>query len=422
LTEPGTDSAFRDRPPHQSLARFREMRDGRHPEGSMVLRARIDMRSPNLNLRDPALYRIRFASHHRTADQWCIYPMYDYAHPLSDALENITHSLCTLEFEDHRPFYDWVLERLAEGGFFRRPLPQQTEFARLNLYYTVTSKRKLQELVASGRVSGWDDPRMPTLVGLRRRGFTAESIQLFCERIGVSKANQWVDPSVLEIALRDDLEPKARRAMAVLDPVRLTIENWPPGHREACQAPWHPQHPGWGQRQFHCTALLWVERDDVRANAEQGFFRLFPGNSVRLRYGFVIECTAVDVDANGSITGVRARYFDDSRSGTAGADRYKVKGNIHWVSDDEALEAEVHLYETLFSDPQPDSGDKDWLALINPQAHRIVKAQLEPSLLQAKPADHFQFERLGYFVADRIEHRAGRAVFQRTVGLKQAAR
>lgn len=422
LTEPGTDSAFRDRPPHQSLARFREMRDGRHPEGSMVLRARIDMRSPNLNLRDPALYRIRFASHHRTAYQWCIYPMYDYAHPLSDALENITHSLCTLEFEDHRPFYDWVLERLAEGGFFRRPLPQQTEFARLNLYYTVTSKRKLQELVASGRVSGWDDPRMPTLVGLRRRGFTAESIQLFCERIGVSKANQWVDPSVLEIALRDDLEPKARRAMAVLDPVRLTIENWPPGHREACQAPWHPQHPGWGQRQFHCTALLWVERDDVRANAEQGFFRLFPGNSVRLRYGFVIECTAVDVDANGSITGVRARYFDDSRSGTAGADRYKVKGNIHWVSDDEALEAEVHLYETLFSDPQPDSGDKDWLALINPQAHRIVKAQLEPSLLQAKPADHFQFERLGYFVADRIEHRAGRAVFQRTVELKQAAR
>jgi len=422
LTEPGEDSPFRNRPAEESLTRFHEMRAGKHAEGSMVLRARIDMRSPNLNMRDPALYRIRFAEHHRTGKQWCIYPMYDYAHPISDALENITHSLCTLEFEDHRPFYEWVLERLAEGGFLRRPLPQQTEFARLNLYYTVTSKRKLQELVTSGRVKGWDDPRMPTLVGLRRRGFTAGSIQLFCERIGVSKANQWVHPSVLEIALRDDLESKAKRATAIIDPVLLEIENWPRGHREACQAPWHPQHAEWGHRAFHCTGSLWVERDDVRVSAEKGFFRLFPGNKVRLRYGFVIECSAVDLDSEGRILRVSARYFADSRSGTAGADSYKVKGNIHWVSVDEALEAEVHLYENLFTDPQPDSGEKDWLSLINPDAHRSVKAWLEPSLAQAKAAEHFQFERLGYFVADRLDHSAQRPVFQRTVGLKQAAR
>jgi len=422
LTEPGKDSPYRMRPAQESLERFREMREGRHPEGSMVLRAKIDMRSPNLNLRDPALYRIRFAEHHRTGKQWCIYPMYDYAHPVSDALENITHSLCTLEFEDHRPFYDWVLEALAEGGFLRRPLPQQTEFARLNMYFTVTSKRKLQELVNRGLVHGWDDPRLPTLVGLRRRGFTPDSIQLFCERIGVSKASQWVDPSVLEIALRDDLESKARRACAVIDPVLLEIENWPHGHREACQAAWHPQHPHLGQRHFHCTGRLWVERDDIRESAEKGFFRLFPGGRVRLRHGFVIECTAVELGANGQIERVRAHYFADSRSGTAGADSYKVKGNIHWVSTDEAIGAEVHLFENLFSDPQPDTGDRDWLSLINPNSHRQVKAWLEPSLGEAKPAEHFQFERLGYFVADRKLHREGHCVFLRTVGLRQAAR
>jgi glutaminyl-tRNA synthetase len=398
------------------------MRAGKHPEGSMVLRARIDMRSPNLNMRDPALYRIRFAEHHRTGHQWCIYPMYDYAHPVSDALENITHSLCTLEFEDHRPFYDWVLQRLAEGGLLRRPLPQQTEFARLNLYYTVTSKRKLQELVSSERVQGWDDPRMPTLVGLRRRGFTPGSIRLFCERIGVSKANQWVDPSVLEIALRDDLESTAKRATAVIDPVELQIENWPHGHRELCTAPWHPQHPDWGDRQFHCTGSLWVERDDVKAVAEKGFFRLFPGNRVRLRYGFVIECTAVDVDQAGQVLRVKAHYFPDSRSGTAGADSYKVKGNIHWISSDEAIAAEVHLYENLFSDPQPDRAEKDWLSLINQASHRCVRAWLEPSLAQAQAAEHFQFERSGYFVADRQLYRSDHPVFQRTVSLKQANR
>lgn len=421
LTQPGEDSPYRARPAGESLARFRAMRAGAHPEGSMVLRARIDMASPNLNLRDPTLYRIRFAEHHRTANRWCIYPMYDYAHPISDALENITHSLCTLEFEDHRPFYDWLLERLAEGGFLRRPLPQQTEFARLNLYYTVTSKRKLQELVSSARVRGWDDPRMPTLVGLRRRGYTPESIQRFCERIGVSKAAQWVDPSVLDGALRDDLESRAPRACAVIDPVELLIENWPEGAREACEAPWHPQHPEWGRRRMHCSQKLWIERDDVRSAASKGFFRVFPGNRVRLRYAFVIECTGVDLDEAGAVVRVRARYFHDSRSGTPGADVYKVKGNIHWVSQDEAIGATVHLYDSLFSHPQPESAEADWLTLLNPRSLTTVCAWLEPSLCTAAAGAHFQFERLGYFVADRIDHTAENPVFQRTCTLRQAA-
>ncbi|MFM7255126.1 MAG: glutamine--tRNA ligase/YqeY domain fusion protein [Betaproteobacteria bacterium] len=421
LTQPGEDSPYRARPAGESLARFRAMRAGAHPEGSMVLRARIDMASPNLNLRDPTLYRIRFAEHHRTANRWCIYPMYDYAHPISDALENITHSLCTLEFEDHRPFYDWLLERLAEGGFLRRPLPQQTEFARLNLYYTVTSKRKLQELVSSARVRGWDDPRMPTLVGLRRRGYTPESIQRFCERIGVSKAAQWVDPSVLDGALRDDLESRAPRACAVIDPVDLLIENWPEGAREACEAPWHPQHPEWGRRRMHCSQKLWIERNDVRSAASKGFFRVFPGNRVRLRYAFVIECTGVDLDEAGAVVRVRARYFHDSRSGTPGADVYKVKGNIHWVSQDEAIGATVHLYDSLFSHPQPESAEADWLTLLNPRSLATVCAWLEPSLCTAAAGAHFQFERLGYFVADRIDHKAENPVFQRTCTLRQAA-
>lgn len=421
LTEAGQDSPYRTRPASESLARFRAMRAGAHPEGSMVLRARIDMASPNLTMRDPTLYRIRFAEHHRTGSIWCIYPMYDYAHPISDALENITHSLCTLEFEDHRPFYDWLLARLAEGGLLRRPLPQQTEFARLNLYYTVTSKRKLQELVISGRVHGWDDPRMPTLVGLRRRGYTADAIQRFCERIGVSKAAQWVDPSVLDIALRDDLEGKAPRACAVLDPVELVIENWPEGLREACEAPWHPQHPDWGKRRLHCAKRLWVERDDVRCEASKGFFRLYPGNAVRLRYAFVITCTAVEADAEGKVLRVMARYAEDSRSGTSGADRYKVKGNIHWLAQDEAIVATVHLYDKLFTHPQPESAEVDWLSLLNPEALRTVRGWLEPSLAQAAPGAHFQFERLGYFVADRLEHSAAHPVFQRTTTLRQAS-
>ena len=324
LTQPGENSPFRDRSVADNLALLREMRDGKHPEGSHVLRAKIDMGSPNINLRDPALYRIRFAEHHRTGDKWCIYPMYDYAHPLSDALENITHSVCTLEFEDHRPFYDWLLERMAEGGYFDQPLPQQIEFARLNLTYVITSKRKLRELVTDGAVAGWDDPRMPTIVGLRRRGYTPEAIQLFCERIGVSKSDSWIDMSVLEQALRDDLDPRAARVAAVLDPLELLIGNYPESLTEPCHAPVHPQQPERGRREFMFSRRLWIERDDFLELAPKGYFRLYPGNRVRLRYGYVVECTGFEKDADGRIVRVLANYLPDSRSGTPGADAYKV--------------------------------------------------------------------------------------------------
>jgi glutaminyl-tRNA synthetase len=420
LTEPGRDSPFRTRDADESLRLLREMKAGRHAEGSHVLRARIDMASPNLNLRDPILYRIRFAHHHRTGDAWCIYPMYDYAHPLEDALENITHSLCTLEFEDHRPFYDWLLERAAEGGFFARPLPRQIEFARLNMTYTVTSKRKLQELVKSGAVDGWDDPRMPTLVGLRRRGFTPASIRLFCERIGVSKAHQWVDPSVLEQALRDDLDGQAARAVAVLDPLKLEIVNFPETLEEPCTAPVHPHHPDRGLRHFPLTRELWIEREDFALVPPKGFFRLFPGNRVRLRYGFVIECTGCEQDADGRVTKVLATYLPDSKSGTPGADLYKVKGNIHWVSARHGIAAEVRMYDRLFTDPHPDAGGKDYRASIDPQSKRVVQAYVEPSLAHAQPDERFQFERHGYFVADRVDHRPERPVFNLAVTLKDS--
>ena len=420
LTEAGTNSRFRDRPAAESLALLREMRAGSQPEGSHVLRARIDMGSPNINLRDPILYRIRHAHHHRTGDAWAIYPMYDYAHPLSDALENITHSLCTLEFEDHRPFYDWILERVAEGGFFQRPLPRQIEFARLNMTYTVTSKRKLQELVQSKSVDGWDDPRMPTLVGLRRRGYTPSSIRLFCERIGVSKASQWVEPAVLEQALRDDLDASAARAAAVLDPIRLELVNFPEALEEACSAPVHPHQPERGLRHFPLTRELWIERDDFMAQPAKGFFRLYPGNRVRLRYGFVIECTGFEADADGRVTKVLANYFPDSKSGTPGADLYKVKGNIHWVSVRHGLPAQVRIYDRLFTESHPDSGGRNPLDCLNPMALQVVHAYLEPSLAQAKPEERFQFERHGSFVADRVEHRADRPVFNRAVTLKDS--
>jgi glutaminyl-tRNA synthetase len=396
------------------------MRAGQHPEGSHVLRAKIDMASPNLNLRDPILYRIRFAHHHRTGDAWCIYPMYDFAHPLSDALERITHSLCTLEFEDHRPLYDWLLERAAEGGFFERPLPRQIEFARLNMTYTVTSKRKLQELVQTGAVDGWDDPRMPTLVGLRRRGFTPESIRLFCERIGVSKAHQWVEPAVLEQALRDDLDARAARAVAVLDPLKLELINFPEGLDEPCSAPVHPHQPERGQRHFALTRELWIERDDFAIEPPKGFFRLFPGNRVRLRYGVVIECTDYEADANGQVTKVLATVLPDSKSGTPGADQYKVKGNIHWVSVRHGVEAEVRMYDRLFTEPHPDGGDRDYRESLNPAAKRVARAFVEPSLATAQAESHFQFERHGYFVADKLDHRAGHPVFNLAVTLKDS--
>jgi glutaminyl-tRNA synthetase len=370
--------------------------------------------------RDPVLYRIRFAHHHRTGDAWCIYPMYDFAHPLSDALENVTHSLCTLEFEDHRPLYDWLLERAAEGGFFQRPLPRQIEFARLNMTYTVTSKRRLQELVQSGSVDGWDDPRMPTIVALRRRGYTPESIRLFAERIGVSKAHQWVDPSVLEQALRDDLDAKAARAFAVLDPLRLELVNFPETLEEPCTAPVHPHHPERGLRHFPLSRELWIEREDFQAQPPKGFFRLFPGNRVRLKHGFVIECTGFEADADGRVTKVLANYLPDSKSGTPGADGYKVKGNIHWVSVRHGVPAEIRMYERLFLEAHPDAGGRDYRESINPQAKRIVRAILEPSLANAGPDARFQFERHGYFVADRTDHRPEAPVFNLSVTLKDS--
>jgi glutaminyl-tRNA synthetase len=420
LTEPGRDSPFRNRDRQESLTLMREMRDGLHPEGSHVIRAKIDMASPNMNMRDPAIYRIRFAEHHRTGKRWCVYPMYDYAHPISDALENITHSICTLEFADHRPLYDWLLERLAEGGFLERPLPQQIEFARLNLTYAITSKRKLQDLVQSGRVTGWDDPRMPTIVGLRRRGYTPESIQLFAERIGVSKADSWIDMGVLEQALRDDLETRAARAVAVLDPVRLVITNWPEGLRDPCAAPVHPQHPDRGTRRFHFGRTLWIEREDFSEQPPKGYFRLFPGNRVRLRYGHVIECTGCTHDSNGQVIEVQAQVLPDSKSGTPGADQYKVKGNIHWVAADESLEAEVRLYDRLYREPHPEAGGSNHIDALNVDSLKTVRAQVEPSLASAAPEDRFQFERHGYFVADRKDSKPGQPVFNRAVSLKDS--
>ncbi|HEX4918634.1 MAG TPA: glutamine--tRNA ligase, partial [Limnobacter sp.] len=364
LTQPGVDSPFRGRPMQESLARFRAMRAGELVDGAAVLRAKIDMASPNMNMRDPAIYRIKRASHHRTGDEWCIYPMYTFAHPIEDALERITHSFCTLEFEDQRPFYDWLLGNLArehalpEGGVLKpllsQPLPKQIEFSRLNLTYVVTSKRKLQQLVTDGRVSGWDDPRMPTIVGLRRRGYTPEAIQLFCARVGVSKADSWIDYSVLEGALRDTLDPVAHRAVAVLDPIPLILDNVDDDWADLCTAPIHPHHPEWGMRQFTIGKRLWIEAEDFQENPEKKFFRLFPGNRVRLRYGYVIECTGCDKDENGKVTAVHAQVFLDSKSGTPGADNYKVKGNIHWVDAEDALPATVRLYDRLFTEEHPD--------------------------------------------------------------------
>ncbi len=420
LTAPGEESPYRGRPPEENLRLLREMRAGQHAEGTQVLRAKIDMASPNLNLRDPALYRIRFAEHHRTGDTWCLYPMYDYAHPLEDALENITHSLCTLEFEDHRPLYDWLLERLAEGGFFTHPLPRQIEFARLNLEYTITSKRRLQELVRSGAVDGWDDPRMTTIAGLRRRGYSPASIRLFCERIGVTKADSWIEMSALEQALRDDLEPSAPRAVAVLDPLKLILDNWPADRVDECEAPVHPQQPDLGRRRFPFGRELWIEREDFAEAPPKGFFRLYPGNRVRLRYGHVIECTGCDKDADGRVIAVHADELPYSKSGTPGADNYKDKGNLHWVAAHAAVDAEVRLYERLFTEAQPGAGGTDPLAALNRESKQILQAKLEPGMAQAAPESRWQFERHGYFVADRMDHQAGRPVFNRAVSLKDA--
>ncbi|MYN42561.1 glutamine--tRNA ligase/YqeY domain fusion protein [Duganella sp. FT109W] len=426
---PGTNSPFRNRPAAESLQLFRDMKAGKYADGEHILRAKISedaMASPNMNMRDPAIYRIRHAHHVRTGDAWCIYPMYDYTHPISDALENITHSICTLEFQDHRPFYDWLLATLSKGGFFTLPVPNQYEFSRLNLTYVVTSKRKLRQLVEEKIVDGWDDPRMPTIVGLRRRGYTPEALHLFCDRIGVTKADGWIDMSTLEGCVREDLDPKAPRATAVLRPLKLIIDNYPEGQTEACTSPVHPHHPEMGVRTFPISRELWIEEEDFMEVPVKGYFRYFPpigdapGSRVRLRHGYVTECTGFDKDENGKVIAVHVKYFEDSKSGTPGSDNYKVKGNIHWVSTAAAVEAEVRLYDRLFTDAQPDAGGKDFLSLLNPNAKEVVTAYLEPGMVAAQADQRYQFERHGYFVADRVDSQPGKPVFNRIVTLKDS--
>ncbi len=420
LTEPGRNSPYRDRPVSENLDLFRRMRAGEFADGAHVLRLRIDMTSPNINLRDPIIYRIRRAHHHRTGDKWSIYPLYDYTHCISDALENVTHSLCTLEFEDHRPLYNWVLERLADGGLLSRPLPQQIEFARLNIGYTVLSKRKLIELVENRHVDGWDDPRLPTLVGARRRGFTPEGFRLFAERIGVAKAPQWIDMGMLEECMRDDLNQRAERRIAVLDPLKLIIDNYPADQEDECPAPNHPQKPELGRRMLPFSRELWIERDDFTEHPPKGYFRLSPGAEVRLRYGWVIQCVGVDKDAQGNVVAVHCTYDPDTRSGTPGANQRKVKGNIHWLSARHAQRAEVRLYDRLFTVPQPDAADRDYKTFLNPDSKKVIDACIEPALAQAQPEERFQFERHGYFVADLKDTTAGQPVFNRAVTLRDS--
>ncbi len=416
LTQGGRNSPYRDRTPEENLRLLREMRAGGHPDGAHIVRAKIDMDAPNINLRDPAMYRIRHARHHRTGDAWCIYPTYDWAHGVSDAIERITHSACTLEFQDHRPLYDWFNERLAEGGLLERPLPQQIEFARLNLTNVVLSKRKLIQLVEDKHVDGWDDPRLATLVGARRRGYTPEGFRLFANRIGVAKADSWIDYSVLEDCMREHLNEVAPRRIAVLDPLKLVIENFSEDKEERCEAPNHPQKADWGKRPIAFSRELWIEREDYQEVPAKGYFRLFPGNRVRLKYGFVVECTGYDKASDS----VRCTYFADSKSGTPGADAYKVKGTIHWVSAKHAHAAQVRLYDRLFRTPHPGAGDTDYLKDLNQDSKKIITARLEPALREAKPEDRFQFERHGYFVADRVESQPGAPVFNRTVTLRDS--
>ncbi len=435
FNHPGSNSPNRGRTVAENLARFRDMRDGKLPDGAAVLRAKIDMASPNINLRDPAIYRIRRAHHHNTGDKWCIYPMYTFAHPVEDALEQITHSICTLEFEDQRPFYDWLLDHLAEGGLIATPHPRQYEFARLNLTYVLTSKRKLAQLVNEKRVSGWDDPRMPTLVGLRRRGYTPESLQLFAERIGASKSDSWIDYSTLEGALRDTLDPIAPRAMVVLDPIKLVLTNWDEvmgaDKLDDCSAPIHPHHPEQGKRNFKIGKEVWIERTDYEETPPKGFFRLFPphvnasgaalaGSKVRLKYGHVIECLDATKDAAGNITQVQAVLIPDTKSGTPGSDTVKVKGVITWVGVSDAVEAEVRLYDRLFTVAHPGAGDNDFLQELNADSLKTVTAYVEPSLADVPAGTRFQFERHGYFAADSADHVAGKPVFNRITGMKDS--
>jgi glutaminyl-tRNA synthetase len=415
LTEPGKNSPFRDRSIEENLTLFTQMREGKFPNGARTLRAKIDMASPNVNLRDPVMYRILHAHHHRTGDKWCIYPMYDWAHGQSDSIENITHSICTLEFQDHRPLYDWFCQSL---GIYN---PRQIEFARLNLSYTVMSKRKLLQLVQEKHVEGWDDPRMPTISGLRRRGYTPESIRLFCEKIGVARFYSTIDMGVLENSVREHLNAVAKRVMAVIHPLKLTITNYPKGQVEWMEAVNNPEDGSSGTRQIPFSGSLLIERDDFMENAPKKFFRLTVGAEVRLRYGYIIRCDEVVKDSQGQIVELLCSYDPETRSGAEAASTRKVKGTIHWVSAEHALDARVRLYDRLCLNENPEDvpAGKTFLDNLNPHSLSEVTAKVEPSLTEATVGDRFQFERTGYFCVDR-DSLAGKLVFNRTVALKDS--
>ena len=413
LTEPGRESPCRNRSVAENLALFERMKAGEFPDGSRVLRAKIDMASPNITMRDPVIYRIAHAVHHRTGDAWCIYPMYDFAHPLSDAIENITHSLCTLEFEDHRPFYDWLLEVL---GFDKNTRPRQIEFARLNVTNTITSKRKLRQLVEEGHVRGWDDPRMPTISGLRRRGYTPASIRDFCERIGVAKSNSTVDVAMLEHCVREDLNAHAARVMAVLHPLKVVLTNYPEDKSEELLAENHPTRGG--KRYVPFSRELYIEREDFMEEPPKKFFRLRPGGEVRLKHAYIIKCEEVVKDEKGEITELRCTYDPESKSGGSAANR-KVKGTLHWVSANDALDAEVRLYDYLLKTDDEET-TADFIASLNPHSLEVIEgAKVEPSLARTAEGTHYQFLRTGYFVVDK-DTRPDRLVFNRVVGLKDS--
>ena len=411
LTDPGRNSPHRARDVEDNLDLFRRMRAGAFPDGDHVLRAKIDMAAPNINMRDPTLYRIRHATHHRTGDAWCIYPTYDYAHPLSDALEDVTHSLCTLEFEDHRPLYDWVVAHTGQPS-----RPQQIEFARLNLNYTVMSKRKLLAIVERRIVSGWDDPRMPTIAGIRRRGFTPEAIRDFCGRIGVAKKENVVDVALLEHTVREDLNRRARRALAVVRPIKVVIENYSEGRDEHVDAMNNPEDVAAGTRKLPFSRELYIERDDFMENPPKKFFRLSPGSEVRLRYAYILKCERAVKDAAGVVMELRCTYDPESLSGATAARR--VKGTIHWVSAPQAPDAEVRIYDRLFLSADPGEGGRDPLQDVNPSSlERVTGCKIEPALAEAPPGSRFQFERLGYFCVDP-DSQPGAPVFNRTVSLR----
>jgi len=416
LTEPGRPSPWRDRSVEENLDLFRRMRAGEFPDGLRILRAKIDMASPNINMRDPALYRILRAHHHRTGDAWCIYPMYDYAHPLSDALESITHSLCTLEFEHHRPLYEWLINNV--DGLPGQPI--QREFARLNLTYTVMSKRKLLLLVKDGHVSGWDDPRMPTISGMRRRGYTPAAIRDFCKTIGLTKFQSLNDFALLEHSVREDLNKTALRAYGVIKPIKVVIENYPEGQVEYIEAHNLPDSPEAGTRQVPLCREIYIEEDDFMETPAPGFHRLVPGGEVRLKFAFCIICQEVIKDSDGHLVELRCTYDDATRHGKKPEGRVKPKGIIHWVSAPHAIEAEVRLYERMFTEEQPDAGAADFLQVMNPASLTVTTAKLEPSLENASPGTHYQFERVGYFFTDPLDSKPGAPVFNRTVGLKDA--